>query len=378
MCIQIETQIFHNALGKVISILDKKNRQPLLAYSQFKFLVTDQLEISATDLEISALIAIEVKGVKKFQSFCVNAKNLFDILKGMPTQNISFNLIQKENERHVLHVENIQKDIHYSLKVYSDHDYPHLNFKSTQNHLILSSKNILDMINKTSHAISHDDTRPYLKGIFIQEIKDKIRVVSTDGHRLALYEINSQATHFSIFTNGIIIPKKGIQELKKIAEFFPKDDLSLSFDDSFMYIVAGNSYKLSIRLITSEYPKYQSVIPDKTNYSIRVVRDHLLMAIKRIKIMSNEKSNGMKLSLNKNEIVLQANHPSFGDAKETMNIDYDGEFMEIGFNAQYIIDVLTVLDEKEIFLELNDELSPVVIKSSSSNSFLGIVMPLKL
>ncbi len=374
MAIKVNTQKFCSALSKIISIIDRKSTQPILGFSELTLHPPNRIELSATNLEVSASLMVEAENVENSLSCCVNAKNLFDILREMPNEEIYFELIEKETER-FLNLES--NNIHYSLLIYGNEEFPTLVFENDQNQVKVPSKDILEMINMTSHAISHDDTRPYLNGIFVQEIDNCIRCVSTDAHRLALYEMNYPATSLEILTNGIIIPKKGIQELKKLAESFPQDELSLSFDESFVYILAGDTYKLSIRLISREYPKYQSVIPERTVYSIRINRDALLDSIKRIKIMSNEKSNGVRLTFQENELILKANHPTLGDAREKITIDYTEKIMEIGFNAKFLIDVLSVMDTEDIYLEFNNGWNAVFIRSETIPSFLGIIMPLK-
>jgi DNA polymerase-3 subunit beta len=176
----------------------------------------------------------------------------------------------------------------------------------------------------------------------------------------------------------VIIPRKGISELKKIAEAYPEEEISISLDYSFMFGNALNEYFLSIRLIAREYPKYQTVIPSKTINRFVIDRNSVLNAVKRIKILSNEKTNGVKFSIKNNELIISTNHPSLGEAVEILPISYENKPTEIGFNAKYLIESLSVLNETDISFEFNNELSPVVIKADDLPEFLGIIMPLKL
>jgi len=178
--------------------------------------------------------------------------------------------------------------------------------------------------------------------------------------------------------DGVIIPRKGISEIKKIADAFAESTLTVSLDESFLYLSANDEYFLSVRLIAREYPKYQTVIPSKTSYSMIVDKNALLNAVKRIKILSNEKTNGIKVGVSNGLLTVSANHPSLGHAKETVPVEYEGEEMEIGFNAKYMIESLMVLDVDEVIYEFNNELSPVVVRSDAEPDFLGIIMPLKL
>ena len=371
MLAKANTENLKTAINKVLSVVDKRNSRPILAYTLFET-TQDGIFISATDLEVSAKVHLPAN-VEKEGSFCVNAKNLFDILKELPTSEILLEISDDLNSLHLT-----CNNIHYTLLIYKNNDFPHLVFEGDENTINISSNHILEVINKTSHCISSDETRLHLNGVFIQEIDSKLRAVATDGHRLALVDIDMEPSNSESLSNGVIIPKKGVFELKKIAESTLDGTIRISVDDSFIYASSEDKYFLSVRLIAREYPKYQAVIPTKTSFVLRSEKDIFLNAARRIKIMSNEKSNGIKVLLSENELTIMANHPSLGDAKETLNVDYQGKEMEIGFNAKYLIEALSIFEEGEISLEFNNELSPVIIKSDSLSNFLGIIMPLKL
>ena len=212
----------------------------------------------------------------------------------------------------------------------------------------------------------------------MQELDSKLRTVAIDGHRLALLDLHNFNSGNTSLRDGVIIPRKGIVEIKKIADSFEDADLTISLDESFLYLNANDEYFLSVRLIAREYPKYQTVIPAKTSFTMKVDKESLLNAVKRIKILSNEKTNGIKLGVQAETLTISANHPSLGHAKEELPISYSGEEIEIGFNAKYMIETLAVLENDEIIFEFNNELSPVICRSETEPDFLGIIMPLKL
>ena len=156
------------------------------------------------------------------------------------------------------------------------------------------------------------------------------------------------------------------------------DNLDLYIDDTFIYIRNNYDYELSIRQITRDYPKYQAVIPTKTKSNFLANKSSLFDAVKRIKVISNEKSNQIRLSISSGKAELSANHPSLGKAKEIVPIKYNGDSLDIGFNARYLIDALGAMDTDEIQFELNNEISPIVLKTPNQPNYLGIIMPLKL
>lgn len=371
MKIQIQASELRNSLNKVLTVIDKRNARPILTNCLFVS-ESGRLELIATDLEVTAKVLMNAQ-VDDNGSFCINTKNIFDIVRELPDEEIAIEINQDKN---VLDL--TCKNISYSLLISLSEEYPQVNFENSGNPFKLKSEDISNIIAKTSHAISNDETRINLNGIYIQELDSKLRSVAIDGHRLALLDIHNFSSENTSLSDGVIIPKKGIAEIKKIADTYPESELTISLDESFLYLNADDKYLLSVRLIAREYPKYQTVIPAKTSFSMNVDKNSLLNAVKRIKILSNEKTNGIKLGVDGNKLTISANHPSLGHAKEELDVSYSGEAIEIGFNAKYMIETLAVLDNEEIIFEFNNELSPVICRSETEPDFLGIIMPLKL
>lgn len=371
MLVKISVAELKETLTKILSVVDKKNTRLILNFIQIQA-YENKIEMTATDLEVSAKLTTPCF-VEKAGTFCVNAKNIFDIVKELPDKELTIELPEGSNSLK-LSCDNIN----FTLLIYTSEEFPHLQFGTNGNEFKLNSNQILEIINKTSHAISNDETRLFLNGIYLQEVDGKLRSVATDGYRLSLVETELSNSKIEALINGIIIPKKGVAELKKIAETYPDKEISISVDESFIYLNANNTYLLAIRLIAKEYLKYQAVIPKKTTFFSDIDRNAFLNAVRRIKIMANERSNGVKLILKENEMIVAANHPSLGDAQEKINIHYSGKEFEIGFNAKFLIDTLSIFGDEEVRMEFNNELSPVAIRSSKNQNYLCIVMPLKL
>lgn len=371
MLIKISVIELKETLNKILSVVDKKNTRLILNFVQINA-SGNKIEMSATDLEVSAKVTTHCL-VEKPGVFCVNAKNIFDIVKELPEKELTIELPEGSNSLKLT-----CDNINFTLLIYTSEEFPHLQFGSHGNEFKLNSNQILEIINKTSHAISNDETRLFLNGIYLQEVDGKLRSVATDGYRLSLVETELTNNKIEALINGIIIPKKGVAELKKIAETYPDQPISISVDESFIYLNANNNYLLAIRLIAKEYLKYQAVIPKKTNFYADIEKNAFAHAVRRVKIMANERSNGVKLLLKENEMTVAANHPSLGDAFEKFAINYSGKEFEIGFNAKFLMDTLSIFGDEEIRMEFNNELSPVAIKSSKNQNYLCIIMPLKL
>ncbi len=371
MILNLDIISFREAINTLLSVVDKKNTRPILSYILFSA-SKGSLILTATDLEVSAKIVLKAD-VEGEGSFCVNGKNLFDILRELPNQNLVISVNDKTNTLNL----NCAL-IEYSLLILGPEDFPKIDFQALLPTFEIDSGKLRELISKTSHAISNDETRIYLNGIYLQEVNSRLRAVATDGHRLALYEMDlDDKQKVEALINGVIIPKKGVYELKKMTET-NLSKIKIAMDESFLILNSSENYFLSIRLISREYPKYQAVIPSRTTYKLVADKTLLFDAVKRIKIMANEKSNGVRIKISSKELVITANHPSLGNAQEKIDVNYDGKEMVIGFNAKYLMETLSTLDEGEVSFELNNELSPVIVKSEKHPNYLGIIMPLKL
>lgn len=372
MNISIEAQILKQALSQILTVVDKRNPRVILTNCLFK-VENNELFIEATDLEVSTRLKIN-SNINTSGQFCVNPKNLYDLVREMPDKNLEINVNFDTNSMSI-----ICDQINITLLITPSDDFPKLNFTENDFNLEIQSKDFLNIINKTSHAISHDETRIMLNGIFFQHLNGNLRAVATNGYTFALVETEEFRSENQYLENGVIIPKKGITEIKKVLESNLDEIIKINLNDSFIYLNLENMISLSIRLIARDFPPYQTVIPNKTAYSLTVPKDLILNAIKRVKILANEKSNAIKFTIGSHQLTVSANHPSLGEATEKLEINYSDEPIQIGFNAKYMIDSLSVFeDTDEITFEFNNELSPVILKSYNMNQFLGIIMPLKL
>lgn len=371
MKLRVNAGPLRDAFNNVLSVVDKKNARPIL--TNCRVIVRDnQVAVAATDLEVSAEV-ITPANVEKEGEFCINAKNISDILREMPDEEMTLAINSEEN---TLKLE--CGKINYSLLIFESTDFPPLTFKTEEKPFDLEATHISNIINKASHAISTDETRLFLNGIFLKYMDGCLRSVAIDGHRLALVDTTEFTENNASLNEGIIIPRKGVNELKKIADSAKDQNLLFYVNDSYLCVNSGDSHFLSIRLISREYPNYEAVIPKQSSYELTVDKNSFLTAIKRIKILAAEKSNGIKLNLSEGALTLSANHPSFGDAKESISVDYAGKEMSIGFNAKYLMDAFSVMEGEEVQFSFNNELSPILLKSKATTDFLGIIMPLKL
>jgi DNA polymerase-3 subunit beta len=224
--------------------------------------------------------------------------------------------------------------------------------------------------------VSTDETRYSLNGVYIEESGGgNVRMVSTDGHRLAFEERALGALGLS---KGVILPRKGLAELKKLMESGDDEVVCIGFRES-MGLVTKGRVELFMRLVDGDFPDYTKVIPTGNPSTARIDRNQLLQSLRRVSILSNERYKGIKMDFSTEKVAISANNPDLGEAVEEVEADYNGKPMSIGFNARYLIDVLAVLEgDGEITIQLKDELSPSVIRQSGKESYLYVLMPMRL
>jgi DNA polymerase-3 subunit beta len=201
MKLTIQAHVLRDAINKVLTVVDKKNSRPILTNCLIRS-QGQKLELIATDLEVSAKIILSAK-IEKEGSFCINSKNIADILRELPNEDLQLNV-----ENNLLNLN--CKNINYSLLITSADEFPQLNFQNQSSEFRLKTKQISHIINKTSHAISTDETRLYLNGIFLQLTDSKLRAVAIDGHRLALLDTHEFIGENKYLVDGVIVPRKGI------------------------------------------------------------------------------------------------------------------------------------------------------------------------
>ncbi len=232
------------------------------------------------------------------------------------------------------------------------------------------------MIKKTSFAVSTDESRYVLNGIFISLKEGKMTVVATDGRRLALVDEEVEISEKS--SGEFIVPAKAVNELNRLLQ--RQGDVELKFGENQASFALkddkGFSVLLITKLIEGNYPNYRQVIPGEAKERIALGREELVQALRRAEIMTSEKANSVQLTFGKNILTITANSPEVGEARETIAINYKGKELAIAFNPRYLIDPLTALTEDEVFIELIDELSPGVVKINGP--FLYVVMPMRL
>ncbi len=373
MKIQVEKKDLLNLLSKTQNIVEKRNTMPVLVNVLLQA-EEGSLKVFATDLEVSLTDQIPAQ-VKEPGKVAASAKHLFDIIKELPDGVVQLN--KKENNW----LEIRQNKSVFNIVGISAEEYPIFPSYSTQEFIKIEGDVLKEMIEKTIYSVSNDETRYHLNGVYLEKLdqsgKSYYRMVATDGHRLSVVDRlieNSKGSTWPV--QGVIIPRKGIHEIRKLLDQ-QNGEVEMAFEGAQLIIRQGTLI-LMIRLIEGKYPNYQKLIPQNLSRQVLVARDTLLSSLKRVSLLSNQKSKGVTLTLSPGKMEITSNNPELGDAKEEIEVGYEGDELKIGFNARYILDILNSLDDSNVQMELEGQLSPGLIRPRNDGSYTCVVMPMRI
>ena len=368
MKLNIERDTLYEALQKVQSAVEKKNTIQILS-NILCIVQNNKLSLCTTDLEVGIKITVSAE-VQQEGKITLSAKHFVDIVKELPSTSLSIS--KKDNDW----IEITCGKSHFNIVSLPSEDYPSLPNFEKRDYYEANSESILNMINKTSFAVSTDATRYHLNGVFFEILEDNVmRMVATDGHRLSFVdqEIFKNKTDLK---RGIIIPKKGLAELKKLLEQNNKN-IRISFEKGYLFANSEETY-LFIRLIEGEYPDYRQVIPKESAHKIKLNREKFTSSLKRVVPLAHEKSNGIKIIFNNNSLHLSSSNPDMGDAHDELEIEFSGEPVDIGFNAKYLLDFLPCVQSDEIEFGFTDKLSPGILRGVGHPNHTYVIMPMRI
>lgn len=374
MKLEIEKKDLVSLLSKTQNVVERRNSMPVLVNVLFEA-KKGQLKVFATDLEVSLTDETPAQ-ISEEGTLAINARNLFDIVKELNDGPIV--LMKKKNNW----LEIKQKKSVFNLVGLSAEEYPVFPTFKTTDFIKINAKTFAEMIERTIYSVSSDETRYHLNGVYFEKKKENnkvsFRMVATDGHRLSLVErpLEKGVEETMIPANGVIIPRKGLNEIKKILDT-AVDIVEMAFEGSQLIIKCGSTI-LMVRLIEGKYPNYQQLIPQQMKKHAGINRELFLGCIRRVSLLSNHKSKGITFSLTQGKMEITSNNPELGDAKEEIDVDYSGEDLKIGFNAKYIMDILNSFEDQELELTLESQLSPGLIRPQNDKSYTCVVMPMRI
>ena len=361
-------------LTRIQAIVEKRNSMPILANVLLEAEGTGKegsLRLAATDLEVGIQSVHEAE-VKKAGGVTVSAKKLYEIVRELPDEPVSL----EATKNSYLGIKCARVNI--TLAGTAPEEYPTLPSFSPEKTVPVQAAVLSAMIERTMYAASVDETRYNLNGVYLEVLGDtgKIRMVATDGHRLACVD-RTLGVDPAALASGVIIPRKGLAELKRLVDEDDADEVELAFEGNSGLARKGD-VNLVMRLIEGEFPNYSQVVPKQITRKVTISTDTVTQALRRVALLSSERSKAVKVQLGDGHLTLSSNNPELGEASEELDVDYDGEPLEIGFNARYLLDALSVMRGKEITLGFQDEVNPAQVQPTDDADTLAIVMPMRI
>ncbi|MGC1688236.1 MAG: DNA polymerase III subunit beta [Candidatus Acidiferrales bacterium] len=351
-------------------VVERKTTIPILSNLLFEA-KGNRLSITATDLELSIRTSCDAK-IKKEGSGTIPAKKLYDLVRLLPDEEIRFKLI----ENHWIQIVSDRKS--YKLVGMSKENFPAL--PGFPHALVKIPAALLnDLIAKTTFAISLEESRYTLNGALLVLKPDSITMVATDGHRLAMVENTHKLEGLSAEVR-VLVPKKAMTEIQRLAAD-SDDSATADFaqDESHLFFQVGRRL-LTSRKLTGQFPNYEAVLPRDANKTVVLERGELQDALRRVSQLADQRSRAVKFVLAKEGIEISASSPEYGEAKESIEKEYKGEPLSIGFNAQYILDFLAAAADGPIAFELKDEQSAGQLRplADESSRYRYVVMPMRI
>lgn len=358
-------------LARIQGVLNRKATMPVLSNALLEARTDGTLRVAATDLDVT-FDGVMAARVDRPGRITVDGKRLYEIARNLPGEEVS--LTVDDDQRVLLRCRTSE----FVLNGLSAEGYPNLPSAKGIQLVPVDGLAFRELIERTQFSVSTEESRPNLNGVFFQCLgENRVRMVSTDGHRLSQGERDIARGGTVVERDGVIIPRKGIQEVKRLLDEVGSE-VEFGFLENNLVLKAGDLH-LFVRLIDAAFPDYTQVIPRSTERKVILDRAPFLSAIKRISILASERTHGMRLELEKGRLILVSDNPDLGKAKEEMEIEgYEGSNLTIAFNSKYVMDILQVLTGEKVALLLNEALSPGLVREHGNDAYLFVVMPMRL
>lgn len=368
MHFEISREALIKPLQLVTGVVERRQTLPVLS-NVLLVLEKGQLSLTGTDLEVELVGRVNVGANARDGEVTIPARKLMDICKSLP-DDATLKVDVDEGKAVIRYGRS-----RFSLSTLPASDFPSVEESAGTLEFSIPQATLKAMLDSTSFAMAQQDVRYYLNGLLFEVSADYLRVVATDGHRLAMHT-EKQKIAVSGNKLQVIVPRKGILELSRL----------LSDSDEPVSLVIGTNhirartqaFTFTSKLVDGKFPDYDRVLPKGGDKVLTAVRSDLRQALNRTAILSNEKFRGIRLMLANDELKIVANNPEQEEAEEIINVEYKGPALEIGFNVSYLVDVLGVLSTDSVQMILADSNSSVLIQATENSPSLYVVMPMRL
>jgi DNA polymerase-3 subunit beta len=367
-------------LGRCQGVADKKSTMPVLGNVLLEVTSTNELRLAATDLFVSVSGKIPAK-IESGGSIALGARELFDRVRMMPEGQIS---LQVTGTQAVIRA--VGSARRFTLHGVPGEEFPSLPTADAKAQVAtLDVITLASLISATHFSISTDETRLHLNSALFEWDNDRVRMVTTDGHRLSKLEVVVKGKHESA---TMLIPLKGVQELRRLCEEALGDGKDAADSSEIKMVQSGPNaffevagFSFSVKLVDAQFPPYQQVIPEHSDRVVRAQRAALTDALRAVSVAASDRTGGVKLTLGGGKIRFESESPDSGEGFDEVPSDYQGPEVTVGFNARYFLDVLGAITDEDITLGISGELDPAVIKpagDSANKNYQAVIMPMRI
>jgi DNA polymerase III subunit beta len=364
MEVTLNRDAFLKGLQMVQNIVEPRQTLPILANVLLET-EGDTVRLTATDLEVGARVSVPARVAGK-GAITVSARKLAEIVKELPAADL--NLRVQDNATVALKCGTAS----YKLVGMAPDDFPPVVPAEKASFLKIDGKTLREMLAQTSFAVSHDETRYALNGVLFALAGTDARLVATDGHRLAMAK--RTLGNVGNATTGIV-PRKAITEIMRVLG--TGEDVEIALTEN-QFVLQMPNFMMTARLIEGQFPNYEAVIPKAHPGKLVISRTALTSALRRVAVMAEERNKPVKFMLAPAALKLSAASQDLGEAEETLDVDYAGAEVTIGFNSRYLLDAMSPIEKDQVIVEFKDGLSPGVIRSVENEGYCCVIMPMRI
>jgi DNA polymerase III subunit beta len=364
MDVVLDRDAFLKGLQMVHNIVEPRQTLPILANVLIET-ESEAVRVTATDLEVGARVSIPAK-VAKGGTITVSARKLSEIVRELPAAALSLKV--GENSAVSLRCGGAS----YRMVGLGSEDFPAVVPAAPAAWLTVQAKLLRDMLAQTTFAISHDESRFALNGVLFSFQPKELRLVATDGHRLA---VASRSVGEGLSGTTGIVPRKAVVEIARVLG--SSEDVQIAITEN-QFVLQMPNFVMTARLIEGQFPNYEAVLPRAHPGKLVIPRGALMAALRRVSVMAEERNKPVKMLLRPGALVLSAASHDLGEAEEALNVEYAGEEVAIGFNSRYVLEALAPIETDDVVFEFKDNLSPGVVKGVEEEGYSCVIMPMRI
>ena len=367
MKIQIETALLTGILQKVINITDRRTNMPILSHTLVRTHSDNAIEVSATDLEISLRTEVGAK-IESSGMTTVSARKLLEVVRELPYEHVT--LEDLPASRLLVHAGRAK----FELQTIPPEDFPHLNFHEGSEFSRCDASLLRKSLNKTLYGIPTEEDHFSVAGLYLHYPgPGHLRFAACDGHRLAYFQVPEESFPRLEIEKGIIIPRKGVQEIVRILE--KENEAFLSIDENCLILKTPGTV-LSVQLLDAEFPEYQVIIPDERPFSVELNWDAFFSALKRMAVLTNPRWRHVRLTIKDNTLELQSGDPEVGSADDVLDVEYQGDEFTVAFNVRYVLETMQSIESEKVRFEWLDSFHGGVFVGPEDPDYFSLIMPM--